>query len=223
MIRTLVFNGWAAGPEAWALCSFPHDWLFSYVEQLDGLPEKVIADFDEVVLVGFSMGGNYAAKMLLKFPEKVRGLVLVSTSPFIMEDKATGWKGMSERRLAALRLGTGLVFENDGSATYAPENLDRGLVYLRESDVRAPLRELMDGPNGDALRRIPVSVFQSERDGIVRPANVEFWKEVFPQAKVTMVPGNEHVLPVSVPDLISEQWAAVSGSWFNTDACKMLH
>ena len=202
MIRTLVFNGWAAGPEAWELCTFPHDWLFSYIEQLDGLPEKVIADFDDVLLVGFSMGGNYAARMLLKFPEKVRGLVLVSTSPRIMEDKADGWRGMSERRLAALKVGTELVFADDGSPIYAQENLVRGLEYLRTSDVRAPLRELMAGPHGAALRQIPVSVFQSEKDGIVRPSNAAFWSEVFPQAKVTMVPGNEHVLPIAVPEQI---------------------
>ena len=51
---------------------------------------------------------------------------------------------------------------------------------------------------------VPVWIFQSERDGIVRPSNAEFLKRVFPQAKVTMVPGNEHVLPITVPELIDE-------------------
>ena len=46
---------------------------------------------------------------------------------------------------------------------------------------------------------MPVHIFQCERDGIVRPTNA-----VFPQAKVTMVPGNEHALPVTVPELIDE-------------------
>ena len=59
-MRCLVFNGWAAGPETWALCTFPHDWVFDYVEQLDGLPEQVMEESDEVVLVGFSMGGSTA-------------------------------------------------------------------------------------------------------------------------------------------------------------------
>ena len=52
--------------------------------------------------------------------------------------------------------------------------------------------------------RIPVRIFQSERDGIVRPNNAEFLKKVFPQAKVTMVPGNEHVLPITIPELIDK-------------------
>ena len=86
-MRCLVFNGWAAGPETWRLCTFPHDWVFDYVEQLDGLPEKMMAEFDEAVLVGFSMGGSTALRMLLKYPEKVRGLVLVSATPRMMEVK----------------------------------------------------------------------------------------------------------------------------------------
>ena len=100
-MKCLVFNGWAAGPETWALCEFPHDWVFDYVEQLDGLPEKVMEESDEVVLVGFSMGGSSALRMWLKYPEKVKGLVLVSATPRMMEEKSSGWKGMSERRLAS--------------------------------------------------------------------------------------------------------------------------
>ena len=72
-MKCLVFNGWAAGPETWALCTFPRDWVFDYVEQLDGLPEKVMEDSDEVVLVGFSTGGSSALRMWLRYPEKVKG------------------------------------------------------------------------------------------------------------------------------------------------------
>lgn len=208
-MKVLVFNGWAAGPETWALCTFPHDWVFNYLEQLDGLPERVLADADEALLVGFSMGGNAALRLLLRQPEKVCGLVLVSTSPFLMEDRAAGWKGLSERRLAALRLGTQLVFGNDPSPLYADANLERGLDYLQTSDLREPLRALPQSPQWPHVSRLPVAVFQSERDGIVRPANADFLQSVFPQAAVTWVPGHEHVLPVTIPDRID---AAVQAS-----------
>lgn len=209
-MRVLVFNGWAAGPETWALCAFPRDWTFSYLEQLDGLPERVLADADDVLLVGFSMGGNAALRLLLAAPEKVRGLVLVSTSPFIMEDKSAGWRGLSERRLAALSLGTRLVFENDPSPIYADANLDRGLAYLRTSDLREPLRAFARSPRGAAFARTPVAVFQSERDGIVRAENADFLKAIFPQATVTRVPGREHVLPVTIPGQIDGAVAAMT-------------
>ena len=201
-MRCLVFNGWAAGPETWALCAFPHDWVFDYVEQLDGLPEQVMEDSDEVILVGFSMGGSTALRMWLRYPEKVKGLVLVSTTPRMIEEKSSGWKGMSERRLAALRLGTQMMFRNDPSPIYDEKNMERGLDYLRETDLRVAL--LSHSSQESHLSQLPVFIFQSERDGIVRPTNAEFLKKAFPQAEVTMVPGNEHLLPVTIPGLIDK-------------------
>lgn len=140
-MKCLVFNGWAAGPETWNLCRFPHDWVFDYVEQMDGLPERVMADTDSALLVGFSMGGMTALRMLLRNPEKVCGLVLVSATPRMMEDCAAGWKGMSPRRLQALRLGTQMVFKDDPSPVYDERNMDRGIDCLKEMDVRAALCE----------------------------------------------------------------------------------
>ena len=211
-MKCLVFNGWAAGPETWALCTFPHDWVFDYVEQLDGLPEKVMEESDEVVLVGFSMGGSSALRMWLKWPEKIKGMVLVSATPRMMEerrDQGSGigdqvaWRGMSERRLAALRLGTKMAFKGDPSPMYDEKNMERGLDYLRATDLRAGL-VAQGHETGDGRREMPVWIFQSERDGIVRPNNAEFLKRVFPQAKVTIVPGGEHVLPIRVPELIDK-------------------
>ena len=212
-MKVLVFNGWAAGPETWELCTFPHDWVFDYVEQLDGLPEKVMEESDEVVLVGFSMGGSTALRMWLKYPEKVKGLVLVSATPRMMEEKKVKvrgegedvvWKGMSERRLAALRLGTQMMFRDDPSPMYDEKNMERGLDYLKATDLRLQLLSISESGESVKRRNFPVFVFQSERDGIVRPNNAEFLKRVFPQAKVTMVPGNEHVLPIKVPELIDK-------------------
>ena len=201
-MKVLVFNGWAAGPETWELCEFPHDWVFDYVEQLDGLPEKVMEESDEVVLVGFSMGGSTALRMWLRWPEKVKGLVLVSATPRMMEDE--NWKGMSERRLAALRLGTKMMFRDDPSPMYDETNMERGLDYLKTTDLRLQLLSISESGESVKRRNFPVFIFQSERDGIVRPNNAEFLKQVFPQAKVTMVPGNEHVLPIRVPERIDE-------------------
>ena len=200
-MKCLVFNGWAAGPETWRLCTFEHDWVFDYVEQLDGLPERVMEETDAAILVGFSMGGSTALRMFLGYPEKVKGLVLVSATPCMMEDPTTAWRGMSERRLAALRLGTRMLFRDDPSPMYDVENMERGLAYLKDTDLRNGLLSFSE--SGESVkRRIPVCVFQSERDGIVRANNAEFLRGVFPQAKVTMVPGNEHVLPITAPELI---------------------
>lgn len=194
-MRVLVFNGWAAGPEAWELTSFPRDWTFSYIEQLDGLPERVMEEFEEVVLVGFSMGGSSALRMYLKYPEKVKGMVLVSATPCMMERKDEGWRGMSPRRFDAFSFGVELLFGDDPSPVYEKDQLERGLKYLIDTDIRKDL-EAMPRP------KMPVAIFHSEKDGIVRPNNAEYLKSIFPEATVEMIPGCEHTLPVTIPEKI---------------------
>ena len=87
---------------------------------------------------------------------------------------------------------------------YDEKNMERGLDYLKTTDLRLRLLSISESGESVKRRNLPAWTFQSERDGIVRPNNAEFLKQVFPQAKVTMVPGNEHVLPIRVPELIDK-------------------
>ncbi len=186
---------------------FPRERIFSYVEQLDGLPARAMREAkDGVVLVGWSMGGSGALRLALEFPEKIKGLVLVAATARMM--KAPNWMGMSERRLAALELGLKMTHGEGffGALKDKPNpymmdeeaNLQRGLEYLRETDIRVPLIDLM----ASGKLRCPVKIFQSEHDGIVRPENAKFLSTVFPGASVEMIPGSEHALPILIPDRI---------------------
>ena len=224
-----VLNGWAASPHAWDLCKFQYTRLFSYVEQLDGEPEKALENVERCILVGWSMGGSSALRLAARWPEKIAGLVLVAATPRMMEEKETGWRGMSPRRLEALRYG--LVMTRGAGFFGVPEgkpnpyladepaNLERGLEYLLETDVRNDLERAFPcggqragrptvGATCSVGRRAPtpppVHIFQSEHDGIVRPENAAWLKSVFLQAFVTMVPGTEHALPIFIPELIDE-------------------
>ena len=239
-----VLNGWAASPHAWDLCRFARTCLFSYVEQLDGEPEKAIENVGRCILVGWSMGGSSALLLAARWPEKIAGLVLIAATPRMMEEKESGWKGMSPRRLEALRYG---VMMTHGEGFFGvpegkpnpyladePENLERGLKYLLETDVRADLERVFLGGGGlegqrqgqqagddeqqaydnkkcacpplaDNKKCAPaVYIFHSERDGIVRPENADYLQKVFPQASVTLVPGTEHALSIFIPELIDE-------------------
>ena len=206
-LPVFVLNGWAASPHAWDLCRFRRTRLFSYVDQLDGLPEKALAEVERCILVGWSMGGSSALRLAARWPKKVVGLVLVAATPRMMEEKETGWRGMSPRRLEALRYGL-LMTRGEGFfgvpegkpnpyLADEPANLERGLAYLLETDVRGALEQAVFGAP-------PVHVFQSEHDGIVRPENAAWLKTVFPQAAVTMVPGTEHALPIFIPEKIDD-------------------
>jgi pimeloyl-[acyl-carrier protein] methyl ester esterase len=207
-IKTIILNGWAASPRAWDLCTFPRAALFSYLEQLDGLPERMLAVEESVVLVGWSMGGSSALRLALRFPEKIRGLVLIAATPRMMQDAL--WRGMSPRRFQALRKGALLL---QGEPLFAPppdrpnpyqadceENLDRGLDYLLATDLRAELTQARPR----LADRFPATIFQSARDGIVRAENASFLKEILPQADLEIIPGTEHALPVAIPRQIDD-------------------
>ena len=102
-MKTFVLNGWASSSHAWDLCLFPRERIFSYVELMDGEAEKVLSKEKEFVLVAWSMGGSYALTYAMKFPSKLKGLILLAATPRMM--RAQNWAGMSERRVAALEVG----------------------------------------------------------------------------------------------------------------------
>jgi pimeloyl-ACP methyl ester carboxylesterase len=217
----MVLNGWAASSHAWDLCGFmkkePAPLLYSYVDQLDGKPESAFEAGGRFVVVGWSMGGSSALRLACRYSGQIAGLVLVAATPRMMEELETGWQGMTPRRLEALRKGLELTqgqgffgAPEDRPNPYmmdAPENLERGLKYLVETDVRAvAARTFADGC------AFPVHIFQSERDGIVRSSNAEWLKGMFPSARLTFVGGAEHALPVSIPDLIDEAVCEMAGT-----------
>ncbi len=207
-MKTFVLNGWSASAAAWELCTFEKAAIFSYTDQLAGLPEAALAQEDTAVLVGWSMGGSAALRLLLKFPEKIKALVLIAATPCMMRKE--GWDGLSPRRLEALRVGikmthgAGFFGTPEGLPNpYALDedaNLERGLNYLAETDLRAELtRDLAAKPFEG-----PVSLFQSKNDGVVRPGNAVFLKSLFPQAELIWREGTEHALPIYMPREIDE-------------------
>ena len=217
-MQTILLNGWAASPDAWSLCAAAKGApLFSYLDQLDGRPEAALAAApDGAALVGWSMGGSGALRLACRFPEKIRGLVLLAATPRMMEEKETGWRGMSPRRLKALEFGLkathgeGFFGVPEGKPNPyrmdSDANLARGLDYLRATDLRAALEQLA---RTGALRRTPVFIFQSERDGIVRAENAAYLQRIFPHAVVELIPGGEHALPILIPEKIDAAVAAI--------------
>ena len=202
-MKVFVLNGWAASPQAWDLCRFPRERIFSYVELLDGAAEEVLRNEDEFVLVGWSMGGSYALRYAMKFRERLKGLVLVAATPRMMRDE--GWPGMTLRRVAALELGTKAALHLNAYCMDSDENLSRGLEYLKATDLR---RALSDFAASGGLK-CPVYIFQSASDGIVRADNAKFLATVFPDAHVEMIEGSEHALSVAIPEKIDAAVSAV--------------
>jgi pimeloyl-ACP methyl ester carboxylesterase len=152
------------------------------------------------------MGGSFALRYAMKFPEKLKGLILVAATPRMMRDK--NWEGMTPRRLAALEAGLkmtkGQGFFGTPEGRPNPykmdsdENLARGLEYLKSTDLRLDLIDLL----ASGKVRCPVYIFQSENDGIVRASNARFLSTVFHHAELEMISGGEHALSVTIPEKI---------------------
>ena len=214
---TIVLNGWAASEHAWDLCAFMNRTgpdggspvLYSYVDQLDGLPERAFGRGGRYVVVGWSMGGSSALRLACRYPLQIAGLVLIAATPRMMEERDSGWKGMSPSRLEALRRGFELTHGQgffglppDKPNPYiedSPENLARGLLFLKETDVRGELSRVFADGCG-----FPVYVLQSEHDGIVQSSNADYLKRIFPAAVVHRISGGEHALPIWTPELIDD-------------------
>ncbi len=167
------------------------------------------------LLVGWSMGGSAALRLACRCPDRIAGLVLLAATPRMMEEPETGWKGLNARRLAALRKGLELTHgegffgvpegKPNPYLADAPANLERGLQYLLDTDLRAALeRTFPHAPATTPQPPIPVFLFQSARDGIVSPENAAYLKTVFPQAHVAWTPGTEHALPILIPKEIDD-------------------
>lgn len=205
-MKTFVLNGWASSQEAWDLCLFERERIFTYTELLDGVAEDVLEKEKEFILVGWSMGGSYALRYAMKFPKKLKGLILLAATPRMMRDN--NWEGMTPRRLAALEMGLkmtkgeGFFGTPEGKPNPykmdSDENLARGLEYLKNTDLRLDLIDLL----ASDMIRCPVYIFQSENDGIVRSQNAKFLSTIFPHANVEIISGGEHALPVAIPEKI---------------------
>ena len=80
-----------------------HDIIEIAILPLDGEFERdLVAGQSPVFGVGWSMGGSVLLESVARRPRLFAGLLVVAASPRMMKDDS--WKGMSEMRLAALRL-----------------------------------------------------------------------------------------------------------------------
>jgi 3-oxoadipate enol-lactonase len=162
---------------------------------------------------GVSMGGMIAQELALRFPERVRGLVLSGTSPGgPMAVRPT------VRELRALASAAAGQLREDGQPWLAPALFSD--EFRREHPER--VRELLGHfrrhrarPHGvlghwwasvyhDTVSRLdriqaPTLVMHGERDGITPIANARMLAERIPDAELVVVPASGHAFPLERP------------------------
>jgi pimeloyl-[acyl-carrier protein] methyl ester esterase len=164
-------------------------------------------------LVGWSLGGELALAYTLCFPERVKSLTLISSTPCFMHrpdwelgQPATLLDDFDQRLLenpvALLKRFSSLIRHGDSTAMRDralselmqqkaepdTERLTSGLKFLRTIDLRAACIAQTDLP--------PISLFHGSEDGVVPLAAAE-WLSNELKARITIFDHASHALPLT--------------------------
>jgi pimeloyl-ACP methyl ester carboxylesterase len=198
-------------------------------------PEMLAADVERLLVAagvgcahvaGISMGGVIAQRLALDFPERVRSLTLVSTSSEVGERGAATW-----RRLADLIEKRGFdAGSADASRAFSPGFVERHPEVVAAlgrrnaaNDPRsyaAAARAVSDYRWTEQLARIdvPVLILQGLDDRLTPPGGSVKMKRALRRARLLMIPGVGHNLPLEQPDLFRAALLAFTGGVDLADA-----
>lgn len=172
------------------------------------LAAELVARVPDAVWLGWSLGGQFALRAALDFPEEVRGLVMIASSPRFVsgEDWPHGvsptlfrdfgellgrdFRGTLEGFLALEALGSShaqdelrsLKAQAFARGEPAPRALQEGLVLLDRLDVRDELAQL----------RVPSLWISGRRDRLVRSGAMPAAAALAPDAHSLVIANAGH-------------------------------
>lgn len=168
-----------------------------------------------VVLAGFSMGGMMAAEFAVRYPERLRALVLIGTSA-AAEDVVRSLEIAGLARLITLTGPPRFLPAESARATFSPAFRRRHPEEARrwEGVVRAMApraltqalravghrRHLLD--RLDHLR-VPVMIIAGAADRVVRPRHSEMMHRRIPGSRLAILPGAGHAVPTERPEEVA--------------------
>ena len=235
--QIILISGWGTDSSIWNTIADKLDNpvnLIPWWECLSNDPSnnyllKLLAELnDPVILVGWSLGGMIALSAAIACPGKVSGIVLVSSSARMVQDKE--YAGVSTRVLKAMKLRLkadkqGLM--NDfatmgispeksdslrkdfvsGALEIDNDKLTEGLSFLQNCDLRDQLINV----------RIPVNIIHGECDGIMNPDNADYLSDKLLNTSLDIVGGTGHFMIQSKPEIITESIKNIipKAKWFS--------
>ena len=160
-------------------------------------------------VLGISMGGVIAQRVALDFPARVRSLVLVSTSSEVGQKSVAAWQRLADR------------IERDGfdaqtadaSRAFAPAFVQRHPEIVADLGRRnaacdpkgyaAAARAVSDYNWTADLPRLtaPTLILQGLDDQLTPPGGSVKLSRGVPRARLLMIPGAGHNLPIEQPDI----------------------
>jgi pimeloyl-ACP methyl ester carboxylesterase len=169
-------------------------------------------ELKSVVLIGLSMGGGIVQAFTLKHPERVRSLVLISTSSERSPQRGTSFFRNAE---IAEREGMGALAAPVVPFWFAPASLeqrtgevDRIRQTFLANDARAWAASARANGNRESLTprlgeiACPVLYIGGALDGPA-PRQSEIYAAHLPNVEVHLLPGVAHLLCLEVPDQVN--------------------
>ena len=189
-------------------------------DTIRGMAARVLDDAPErFVLVGLSMGGYVAHEVVRQAPERVSGLVLISTSA--RPDTAEQLASRQRQRQTVLDGGFDDLVEAvfpvlPNVANVADEDLSAGWrLMANEVGAEAFLRQLdavmarPDSRPGLAAVTCPTAVIHGTGDRLITPDNAVETAHAIPGALLTLIDGAGHMLPQEQPTAAQTALAAL--------------
>ena len=166
------------------------------------------AGLRQPVVLGHSMGGVIAQRLLLDFPQKLRAAILASTSSEVKEAAAAVWEGQAadiEREGLAPMIARRQAAYTDEFKAAHPEVLeaDRRRVEWNEPHAYAAAARAVARYNfTDELRRVtmPVLILQGLDDKQTPPGGSVIMSRAIPGSRLVMIENCGHNIHVDQPD-----------------------
>jgi pimeloyl-[acyl-carrier protein] methyl ester esterase len=185
------------------------------------LAAELVSRVPDAVWLGWSLGGQFALRAALEYPQYVRGLIMVASSPRFVVDEdwphgvspqlfrdfglalERDFRGTLEGFLALEALGSShaqdelrslkvQAFERGEPASRA---LQEGLVLLDRLDVRAELAQL----------RVPSLWISGRRDRLIPPGAMPAAAALAPDARSVVIAGAGHAPFLGAADEVAAE------------------
>src|SRR5262249_32790456 len=191
-------------------------------------PEMLAADLAHVLdaaevadahVGGLSMGGVIAQRLALDFPQRVRSLVLVSTSSEVGAQGAANWqrladsierRGFGDRgRDASRSFSPGFAAAHPAIVAAAGEQTARNDPAAYAAAARAMSAYHW---TGELPRiRVPALILQGLADQLTPPGGSVKMHRQLPASRLLMVPDTGHSLPIEQPALFTTAVLSFTG------------
>lgn len=193
----------------------------------DGLADAVDAWVDElgatrVHLVGLSFGGMVAQHVALRFPQRLRTLTLIDTSPAFGFDGTTTAEEWVDQRLAPMRTGAtpadfaaaviGSIMAPTASASALQAGVD-AMSRISAGGLAAAVQCLVTHDLRHRLHEIaaPTLVMVGEHDVETPLPYAQFLADTIPGARLEVIRGAGHISNLEAPEAVNEQLLAFVG------------